>query len=145
MNSLAYFKLNRFSCDENVKIRRRAWIFTRVTENESRDDAAAKIRAFRAFCKNAGFNIIGETVFVGSEMGAVRFIDRFVTKRPYVDCMILPTLHAVASDQQSALEVVDMINANGVEVITWVDGAFQEIRSTVISLRAFFGDEICLD
>lgn len=88
---------------------------------------------------------LGETVFVGSKMGAVRFVERFVTRIPYVDCIILPTLHAIASDHQGALEIVDMLNDNGVEVVTWVDGEFQEIRSTMSALRAFYEDEIRLN
>ena len=145
MNTLAYIKLNRISGKEGSETKRNAWVFFRVTEKGNQDDAIAKTRVFRAFCKNAGFNIVGETVFVGSEMGAVRFVERFVTRIPYVDCIILPTLHAIASDHQGALEVVDMLNDNGVEVITWVDGEFQEIRSTVTALRAFYEDEIRLD
>ena len=103
MNTLAYIKLNRITGEEIDHGKRNAWLFVRADEGESQVDAIAMMRLFRSVCETEGFHIIGESVFIGNETGTEHFLKAFITRIPFVDCIVTPSIHSELC--QSVLQV----------------------------------------
>ena len=117
MNTLAYIKLNRITGEEIDHGKRNAWLFVRVDEGESQVDAIAMMRLFSSICEAEGFHIIGESVFIGNETGAEHFLKAFVTRVPFVDCIVTPSIHTIADNYRDALTVVEKLQAEDVELV----------------------------
>lgn len=137
MNTLAYIKLNRVTGEEIEQGKRNAWLFVRITENESTADALALMRLFSSVCEAEGFHIIGESVLVGNEVGAEHFLKSFITRIMFVNCIVVPDIHTIASNPRNALEVVDKLQNEGVELFAMMDDSFFRASNTISVLRAY--------
>jgi len=137
MNTLAYIKLNRITGEEIDHGKRNAWLFVRVDEGESQVDAIAMMRLFSSICEAEGFHIIGESVFIGNETGAEHFLKAFVTRVPFVDCIVTPSIHTIADNYRDALTVVEKLQAEDVDLFTMIDGELFKTTGVLSILRAF--------
>ena len=137
MNTLAYIKLNRVTGEEIEQGKRNAWLFVRVNEDDNSAEAIALMRLFSSVCESEGFQIIGESVFIGNEIGAEHFLKSFIPRILFVDCIVTPSIQDVASNSRNALSVVDKLQNEGVDLFTMIDGEIFKTSSTISVLRAF--------
>ena len=137
MNTLAYIKLNRPTGEELDHAKRNAWLFVRAEEGESQADAIAEMKLFSSICEAEGFHIIGESVFIGNETGTEHFLKSFISRIMFVDCIVTPSIRDIASNSRNALSVVDMLQNEGVDLFTMIDGEIFKTSSTISVLRAF--------
>ena len=137
MNTLAYIKLNRITGEETNHGKRKAWLFVRADEGDSQADAIALMRLFRSVCETEGFHIIGESVFIGNETGTEHFLKAFITRIPFVDCIVTPSIHSIAANSRDALTVVEKLQAEGVDLFTMIDGDLFKTIGVISILRAF--------
>jgi len=131
MNTLAYIKLNRPTGEELDHSKRNAWLFVRAEEGKSHIDAIAEMKLFSSICEAEGFHIIGESVFIGNETGAEHFLKSFIPRILFVDCIVSPSIQDVASNSRNALSVVDMLQNEGVDLFTMIDGELFKTSSTI--------------
>lgn len=138
MNTLVHIRFNTITDNESKKDKRNAWILYRAFENERKNEAIAKMRVLRFYSEEAGFNIIGEAVLVGTEHGAAQFAEHFIARIPCVDCIIVPTLSTLASEHQDAFNLIEKLIGEGISIVSGVEYEFLEARSTTSILRALF-------
>ena len=137
MNTLAYIKLNRVTGEEIEQGKRNAWLFVRVNEDDNSAEAIALMRLFSSVCESEGFHIIGESVFIGNEIGAEHFLKSFITRIPFVDCVVVTDIRTITSNPRNAFEVVDKLQNEGVDLFTMMDDRFSKATSTISVLRAY--------
>ena len=138
MNTLAYIKLNRITGEETNHGKRKAWLFVRADEGDSQADAIALMRLFRSVCEAEDFHIIGESVLIGNETGTEHFLKAFITRIPFVDCIVTPSIHSIAANSRDALTVVEKLQAEGVDLFTMIDGDLFKTTGVISILRAFY-------
>lgn len=137
MNRLVYFC---FCNDNQDKIKRRkynAWIFECSIKREFDENENHGMREFREKCESAGFQIIGESLLICNEANAQHFLNSFITRIPSIDCIIVPDIHSVAANIQSAFETVESLQTQGIAVFCFVNGEMIKLSSTLSILQAF--------
>ena len=97
----------------------------------------ALMRLFSSVCESEGFHIIGESVFIGNEIGAEHFLKSFITRIPFVDCIVVPDIRTITSNPRNAFDVVDKLQNEGVDLFTMMDDRFSKATSTISVLRAY--------
>ena len=106
-------------------------------EDDNSAEAIALMRLFSSVCESEGFHIIGESVFIGNEIGAEHFLKSFITRIPFVDCIVVPDIRTITSNPRNAFEVVDKLQNEGVDLFTMMDDRFSKATSTISVLRAY--------
>ena len=87
-NTLAYIKINRMdslSEQELLEGGKNTLVFLGIAPDDNEDGAIEKIKAFSTECQNSGFNVMAETIFMGSGQQAVRFLKNIIGKIKYID------------------------------------------------------------
>ena len=95
------------------------------------------MRIIREKCKSAGFQIKGESFLICNEANARHFLNTFIPRIPSVDCVIVPNIHSVAANIQSAFELIESLQSKGIVVFCVVNGVIEKMSNTISILRAF--------
>ena len=116
-NTLAYIKINRMdslSEQELLEGGKNTLVFLGIAPDDNEDGAIEKIKAFSTECQNSGFNVMAETIFMGSGQQAVRFLKNIIGKIKYIDCIVTPSVNSFGTQPEPFAEVIDFMNSEGV-------------------------------
>ena len=144
-NTLAYIKINKINhISENELLNggKNTLEFTRIDEGDNQDKAIKRTQAFSSRCSKAGLHVFGEAVCGGIENKAAHFIKCVVSKITFIDSITTPTIRVLADNHESAFEVMDFLDSEGVMLITNTLSRFQAVSDTVSIMSAFY-DESC--
>lgn len=144
MNStLAYIKINKINHipeRELLNGGKNTLVFTRIDEGGNQDEAIKKTQDFSAQCSKAGLHVLGETVFVGSENKAAHFVKCIVSKITFIDSIATPTIRVLAGNHESAFDVMDFLDSEGVMLITNMSGCFQPVSNAASIIRTLYNE-----
>ena len=130
-NTLAYIKINRMdslSEQELLEGGKNTLVFLGIAPDDSEEDAIEKIKAFSTDCQNSGFNVMAETIFMGSGQQAVRFLKNIIGKIKYIDCVVTPSINCFGTQPEPFAEVIDFMNSEGVCFYTPKEERLRQIR-----------------
>ena len=130
-NTLAYIKINKMdylSEQELLAGGKNTLVFLGIAPDDNEDGAIEKIKAFSTDCQNSGFNVIAETIFMGSGQQAVRFLKNIIGKIKYIDCIVTPSVNCFGTQPEPFAEVIDFMNSEGVCFYTPREERLRQIR-----------------
>lgn len=137
MNRLVHISFYRDSQEITNRGKYKAWIFDYSTERPLEERVNHEMRIIREKCKSAGFQIKGESFLICNEANARHFLNTFIPRIPSVDCVIVPNIHSVAANIQSAFELIESLQSKGIVVFCVVNGVIEKMSNTISILRAF--------
>lgn len=137
MNRLVHISFYRDSQEITNRGKYKAWIFDYSTERPLKERVNHEMRIIREKCKSAGFQIKGESFLICNEANARHFLNTFIPRIPSVDCVIVPNIHSVAANIQSAFELIESLQSKGIVVFCVVNGVIEKMSNTISILRAF--------
>ena len=111
-------------------------VFLGIAPDDNEDGAIEKIKAFSTECQNSGFNVMAETIFMGSGQQAVRFLKNIIGKIKYIDCIVTPSVNCFGTQPEPFAEVIDFMNSEGVCFYTPREERLRQIRH--------FQSEVCV-
>ena len=138
-NTLAHIKINRMdslSEQELLEGGKNTLVFLGIAPDDNEDGAIEKIKAFSTECQNSGFNVMAETIFMGSGQQAVRFLKNIIGKIKYIDCIVTPSVNCFGTQPEPFAEVIDFMNSEGVCFYTPREERLRQIRH--------FQSEVCV-
>lgn len=137
MNRLVHISFYRDSQEITNRGKYKAWIFDYSTERPLEERVNHEMRIIREKCKSSGFQIKGESFLICNEANARHFLNTFIPRIPSVDCVIVPNIHSVAANIQSAFELIESLQSKGIVVFCVVNGVIEKMSNTISILRAF--------
>ena len=138
-NTLAYIKINKMdylSEQELLAGGKNTLVFLGIAPDDNEDGAIEKIKAFSTECQNSGFNVMAETIFMGSGQQAVRFLKNIIGKIKYIDCIVTPSVNCFGTQPEPFADVIDFMNSEGVCFYTPREERLRQIRH--------FQSEVCV-
>ena len=116
-HTLSYIKINRidYMTEQELLIGgRNTLLFLGMRSGDNEEAAVETIKLFSEDCQKTGFNVIAETVFIGSGAEAARYLRKIISRIKYIDCVVIPSTGFFGNQPEIVAGITEFMESEGV-------------------------------